>query len=79
MALETQKTADQFADEMEHTAGVDSLIYVRLNVQRGLENIKLEEWKDFNALTGATNEYVNHHKADLEKCANALLDAGGGL
>lgn len=60
IATDTQKIADHFADEMEDQGG--GLTYVRLNVDRGLENMKLEEWKDFEALTGHTNYYLNQQR-----------------
>lgn len=78
IALDTQKIADEFADEMGHlnTPG-EGLKYIRLNVSHGLESMKLEEWKDFDLLTGATNYYLNSHKREVEQCADALLDVGG--
>ncbi|KAL9137486.1 MAG: hypothetical protein Q9175_001311 [Cornicularia normoerica] len=75
IATDTQTTADGFADEMEHLAENAKIDYFRLNVDRGLEKMKLEEWKDFDTLTGATSYYLNSHKADLDRCANALLDS----
>ena len=77
IATDTQRTADEFADEMEHLAGIAPVDYFRLNVDQGLEKMKLEEWKDFDTLTGATDYYLNRHKADLNRCADALLDADG--
>jgi len=78
IALDTQKIADEFADEIEHLKiqGED-LRYIRLNVSHGLESMKVEEWKDFELLTGATNYYLNSHKLEVEQCADALLDVGG--
>lgn len=77
IATDTQRTADEFADEIEHLAEHAKIEYFRLNVDRGLEKMNLEEWKDFDMLTGATSYYLNSHKADLDRCANALLDSNG--
>lgn len=77
IATDTQRTADEFADEMEHLVENAQVEYFRLNVDRGLEKMKLEEWKHFDMLTGATSYYLNRHKADLDRCANALLDSDG--
>ena len=78
IATDTQKTADEFSEEMAHLPENAKVDYFRLNIDRGLENMKLEEWKDFDMLTGATSYYLNNHKADLDRCANALLDSDGG-
>ena len=77
IATDTQRTADEFADEMEHLAGIASVDYFRWNVDRGLEKLKLEEWKDFDMLTGATSYYLNNRKADVDRCAKVLLELDG--
>ena len=77
IATDTQRTADEFADEMEHLAGIAPVNYFRWNVDRGLEKMKLEEWKDFAMLTGATSYYLNSRKADLDRCAKVLLELDG--
>ncbi len=76
--MDTQKIAVEFADEMEHLAAQnEGLTYGRLNVDQGLQNMKLEEWKDFDVLTGATNRYLNTHEADIAKSAGCLSNLGG--
>ena len=77
IATETQKTADEYADEMEHMSENADVEYFRLKVDRGLEKMKLEEWLDFDLLTDATNYYLNSHKTDLARCASALVDSDG--
>ena len=77
IATDTQKIADEFADEMGHMAENERVEYFRLNVDRGLEKLRLEEWTDFDLLTGATSYYLNGHKADLDRCADSLLNAVG--
>ena len=77
IATDTQRTADEFADEMEHLAGDASIDYYRWNVDRGLEKMRLEEWKDFDMLTGATSYYLNSRKADLDRCAKVLIEVDG--
>ena len=77
IATDTQSTADEFADEMEHLAEDAPIDYHRWNVDHGLEDMELEEWKDFDTLTGATSYYLNNHKADLDRCAKSLLDLDG--
>ena len=79
IALDTQQTVQEFADEIEHQVDNkdESLMYVRLDVDQGLQSMGLEEWKDFDLLTGATNEYLRNHRGDIDRCANALLDLDG--
>ena len=79
IALDSQQTDQEFADEMEHRIEErdESLTYVRLDVDQGLQNMGLEEWKSFELLTGATNECLKNHKGDIERCATALLDLNG--
>jgi hypothetical protein len=70
IAMDTQKIAVEFADEMEHLAAQDEgLTYARLILDHGLQNRKLGEWKGFDVLTGATNRYLNTHEADIAKSA----------
>ena len=72
--MNTETVADEFADDINHLMQSQDLTYVRLNVDQGLQNMKLEEWKGFDVLTGAIIHYLNSHKNDIEKCANALLN-----
>ena len=77
IATDTQRTADEFADEMEHLPENAKVDYYRFNVDHGLETMKLEEWGDFDMLAGATSYYLNSHKSDLDRCASALLCSVG--
>lgn len=76
--MDTRKIAVEFAHEMEHLeAQNEGLTYARLNVDQRLQYMKLEEWKDFDVLIGATNHYLNTHEADIAESADGLLDLGG--
>ena len=77
IATDTQRAADEFAEDMEHMPKNAKIDYYGLNVDRGLETMKLEEWCDFDMLTGTTSYYLNNHKADLDRCASALLSSVG--
>ena len=79
IAVDTQQTANEFADEVAHFNADrgERLTYIRMNVDHGLEDIKLEEWKDFDKLTGATNHYLNTHKTEVERCVNCLVKRNG--
>ena len=73
--MDTQQTADEFADEIETSHGTDA--YFRFNVEQGLQKVKLEEWKDFDALCGATDYYLNTRKSEIERCVDAILNLRG--
>lgn len=77
IATDTHRTADQFADKMQHLPENAKAEYFRLNVDRSFEKMRLEEWRDLKMLTGATFDYLNSHKAGLDRCTNALPDLDG--
>ena len=39
--------------------------------------VKLEEWKDFEALCGATDYYLKTRKSEIDICVNAILNLRG--
>ena len=78
IAVNTQRVADEFLDEMEHLRSEDRPIYIRFNVSQGLEDMKLEEWKSFDVLTGATNYYLNSHRKEIESCVDVLTNQING-
>ena len=77
IALDTQQTANSFADEMGHLSSTTRATYIRLNVEQGMQDIGLEEWEEFDKISGATNHYLNNCKTEIEVCANALRDLAG--
>ena len=77
IATDTQQTADEFADEIENSGGTDAIAYFRFNVEQGLQTVKLEEWKDFEALCGATDYYLKTRKSEIDMCVNAILNLRG--
>ena len=77
IATDTQDTAKSFAWDMDHIpSSAEAIAYFRFNVDQGLQNVKLEEWESFDALTGATDEYLNTRRSEIEKCANEIVDLG---
>lgn len=76
IATDTQQTADEFDDEIGHAVG-QGINYVRLNVTQGLEGILLEEWHEFERLTGATDYYSDRHRKEIQQCAYALAGRTG--
>ncbi|MCJ1247305.1 hypothetical protein MMC30_004519 [Trapelia coarctata] len=74
IAMDTQQTANEFADEMELVTEPGNFTYIRFNVEQGLQQVGVEEWRQFDKLTGATKDYLNNHKKEVERCAMALHD-----
>ena len=77
IATDTQQTADEFADEIKYSRDTDPTAYFRFNVEQGLQTVKLEEWKDFKALCGATDYYLKTRQSEIDLCVNAILNLRG--
>ena len=77
IATDTQQTADEFAAEIGHLPRTVAPAYFRFNVDHGLQSINLEEWKDFEALSGATDYYLNTHKLEIDMCVDTVMELGG--
>lgn len=72
-AMNTQRVADEFSDLVDHLPRDDRTVYVRLNVAQSLQDVKLEEWKSFGLLIGATACYLNTHRKEIEICVSAIV------
>lgn len=72
IVVDTEKTAEMFANEIADMPPLGRPDYFRFNVDQGLENIGLEEWKQFERLTEASSAYLGAHRRDIEACADTL-------
>jgi hypothetical protein len=72
ISTDTKQTAREFRNEMEHLPPADGFKYFRLNAGPAVAAIGLEEWKVFDRLTGATNDYLNDSKNVMDDCASCL-------
>ena len=77
MATDTEKTAREFKIRISQMPETDRPKYYRFNVERGLEDIALEEWTQFTMLTEATHSYLSEQREEIDTCANALFFAVG--
>jgi hypothetical protein len=77
MATDTEKTAREFKIRIHQIPETDRPKYHRFNVERGLEDIALEEWKQFTMLTEATNLYLSEQREEIDACAGALFPTIG--
>ena len=73
MATDTETTAQEFADTNRHIDQAQRPAYFRFNVEQGLENIGLEEWKHFETLAEATDAYLNGKRQEIDDCVNCLV------
>ena len=73
VSTESEKTSNQFYDDYRHSL-VKSGRYYRFNVEKGLENIGLEEAKEKSRIIRATKEYLKNGETfdKMEQCSNSL-------
>ncbi|KAH0542026.1 hypothetical protein FGG08_003575, partial [Glutinoglossum americanum] len=72
IATDTEKVAREFREEIKHKYGVEQKMYFRFNVQHGLEQVGLEEWKEMDRTKVATQDYVMQEWSQIEACASQL-------
>ena len=74
IATECDKTAREFYNEHRHALGGAEPRYFRFTVERGLENVGLDESTKKGRIIEATKEYLNDGEVfdKLEKCAERL-------
>lgn len=73
---DTEDTAQDFENELEHMDSTERPAYFRFNVHN-MQKIGLEEWKEFQTLTGATNDYLNAQRREIGNCVDSLLRLAG--
>jgi hypothetical protein len=79
IVTDTEETAEMFANEISDIPQVEKPDYFRFNVDQGLENIGLEEWKQFEMLAEASSAYLRAHRREIEVCADILSALTGKL
>ena len=47
--------------------------YFRFNVEQGLQDIKLPEWKQMEAVESHTQHYLEVNEPELDKCIECLV------
>jgi hypothetical protein len=77
IATDTEKVAGEFREEMKHKYGVEQKVYFRFNVQHGLGQVGLEEWKEMDKTKVATQDYVTQEWSQIDACASQLYKPTG--
>ena len=76
MSVDTENVAREFKEEIGSRYAKQN-IYYRFNVQHGLEQVGLEEWKELDRTKLATQAYLNDHRAEVELCASQIHNSVG--
>ena len=74
MAVDTEKVAREVSSELGLLP-----IYFRFNVSHGLQQVGLEEWKEFDRTKIATEDYLNQRGKDIDLCASRIWKPSGTL
>ena len=72
IATDTEKVARKFEEEMKSKYGTEQQIYFRFNVQNGLADVGLEEWREMGRTQGVTREYLKRQWTQVERCVSQL-------
>lgn len=72
IVTDTEQVAEEVQKEIDHLCGTDH-IYFRFNVQRGLEGVKLEEWKEMGRIKTVTDSYLLRERQTVNECASQLI------
>lgn len=65
IATETEATERQFASTHSYLTSPTPR-YFRFNVQQGLQDVELAEYKEAGKITSVTEEYMDHRNRELE-------------
>ena len=74
MATDTEKVAREFEEEMKYRYGIEQKVYFRFNVQHGLEQVGLEEWREMDRTKVATQDYLKSYWSRVEACSSQIFD-----
>jgi hypothetical protein len=73
MATNTQDIHINFLKKVMSSYGIHQYFYFRINVEHGLENVSLEEWKHIESIDVATGSYINANREVIRACARTLI------
>jgi len=73
IATDTDETAAQFEAEIEKNGPkFPNMSYFRFNVEQGVGDVSLEEWRESRKINQATNDYLNKREKIVDSCATAM-------
>lgn len=72
MATDTENTHRDFRHDKLLTLGIDQKMYFRFNVDRGLDEVGLEEAKEVPKIQVAAQDYAREKWDEIKRCASQL-------
>lgn len=73
IATDTEEIADEFVNELrQHGPRFPNMKYFRINVEQGVGDVGLEEYKESRRINQATNDYLNKRQEMVDECAKAI-------
>jgi predicted acylesterase/phospholipase RssA len=73
LATDAENTAREFRERQPHMVQMHK--YFRFNVEQGLQNVGMEEWKTLGSVVEpATKDYLDKIQGEIEICAGVLKD-----
>ena len=73
MASSSKKVADRLDNRFS-----DDTVYYRFNVQRGLEDVTLSDWRQMSSTSAHTRNYLQDARRRIDLCSKALAIATSG-
>jgi hypothetical protein len=77
IATDTENTHRDFRHEKLLTFGIDQNVYFRFNVERGLDDVGLEEAKEIPKIQAATQDYAKDKWDEITRCVSQLHMSAG--
>jgi hypothetical protein len=77
IATNTEAVTRDFGREMEHKSGTDQNFFFRFNVANRLQDVALEEWKEFEKVKVAIDDFLASVRSRLDTCTIKLQEPSG--
>ena len=77
IALDAQGKAEEFVNDKDGKELRRAQKYFRFNVEQGLQDIEIEEWKRMEEMDAMTTDYLSqaNNAEQIERCAQALISS----
>jgi hypothetical protein len=73
IATDTEIIADEFMNELrQHGPRFPNMKYFRINVEQGVGDVGLEEYKESRRINQATNDFLNKRQDMVDECAKTM-------
>ena len=72
ISTDTEKVAREVKEDLHHRYR-DQDVYFRFNIQHGLQDVSLEEWKEMERIQTVTEDYLQENWRRMNACASQIL------